>query len=249
MNNQYYVYEWVRLDTNEPFYVGKGQGDRCYRKKRGNNQHFNNIVKNIPTAVVILHEGLTEEQALEIECWYIHQYEFEWGYNLVNLTEGGEGVTGYRHSEEEIKRNRSQTHGFNIHDYEKEIIDLYVNKFYSALCIANHYKVSKQCILRLLERCNIPRRTSGETMAVNYTGQKRYNAQNIMVNNTITNECFTFESQSLCAKWLVNNNIVNTVKSGIKIISKYKHKNIQYKKLCFTVMDKSEQLPHHYKNK
>lgn len=24
--NKYYVYEWIRLDTNEPFYVGKGCG-------------------------------------------------------------------------------------------------------------------------------------------------------------------------------------------------------------------------------
>lgn len=27
-NNEYYVYEWIRLDTNEPFYVGKGKKDR-----------------------------------------------------------------------------------------------------------------------------------------------------------------------------------------------------------------------------
>ena len=26
--NKYYVYEWIRLDINEPFYVGKGCGDR-----------------------------------------------------------------------------------------------------------------------------------------------------------------------------------------------------------------------------
>ena len=28
MENNYYVYEWIRLDTNEPFYVGKGKGIR-----------------------------------------------------------------------------------------------------------------------------------------------------------------------------------------------------------------------------
>ena len=28
MKNEYYVYEWIRLDTNEPFYVGKGKGNR-----------------------------------------------------------------------------------------------------------------------------------------------------------------------------------------------------------------------------
>jgi hypothetical protein len=28
--NIYYVYEWNRLDINEPFYVGKGKNNRCF---------------------------------------------------------------------------------------------------------------------------------------------------------------------------------------------------------------------------
>lgn len=28
VNKIYYIYEWIRLDTNEPFYVGKGKGNR-----------------------------------------------------------------------------------------------------------------------------------------------------------------------------------------------------------------------------
>lgn len=31
---EYYVYEWIRLYTNEPFYVGKGKGDRGYQLKK-----------------------------------------------------------------------------------------------------------------------------------------------------------------------------------------------------------------------
>ena len=46
MENIYYVYEWIRLDTNEPFYVGKAKQYRWKALKRGNNQHFNNIVKS-----------------------------------------------------------------------------------------------------------------------------------------------------------------------------------------------------------
>lgn len=51
MNKKYYVYEWIRLDTNEPFYVGKGNGDRWCKLTRGNNHHFNRIVQSIPVAV------------------------------------------------------------------------------------------------------------------------------------------------------------------------------------------------------
>ena len=43
MENNYYVYEWIRLDTNEPFYVGKGKNKRCYKLTRGDNHHFNDM--------------------------------------------------------------------------------------------------------------------------------------------------------------------------------------------------------------
>ena len=31
IDNEYYVYIYWRLDTNEPFYVGKGKNNRCFR--------------------------------------------------------------------------------------------------------------------------------------------------------------------------------------------------------------------------
>ena len=91
--NNYYVYEWIRLDTNEPFYVGKGKGkgNRCYRLTRKNNHHFNNIVKSIPTAVNILHDNLEEQIAYDLECYYIWLYRDEIGYDLCNMNDGGEG--------------------------------------------------------------------------------------------------------------------------------------------------------------
>lgn len=92
MNNEYYVYEWIRLDTNEPFYVGKGKGRRWNTLTRGNNKHFNNIVKKIPVVVVMLAENLLEEEAYQIENWYIWQYRDVIGYELTNITDGGEGV-------------------------------------------------------------------------------------------------------------------------------------------------------------
>lgn len=109
MDNIYYVYEWIRLDTNEPFYVGKGKENRCYKLTRGNNQHFNNIVKSIPCAVNILHNNLDEQTAFGLECYYIWLYKDIIGYDLVNINDGGEGQSlcgethpmyGKHHSEE-----------------------------------------------------------------------------------------------------------------------------------------------------
>ena len=107
--NNYYVYEWIRLDTNEPFYVGMGHGKRCYQLTRGNNNHFNNIVKSIPVAVNILHDNLDRQIAFDLEVWYIREYRDIIGYELVNISDGGEGCVlcgelnsfyGKHHSEE-----------------------------------------------------------------------------------------------------------------------------------------------------
>lgn len=89
--NNYYVYEWIRLDINEPFYVGKGKGNRWKILNRGNNHHFNNIIKSFPIAVNILHENLEEQVANQLEVWYIWQYRDVIGYDLCNINDGGEG--------------------------------------------------------------------------------------------------------------------------------------------------------------
>lgn len=92
MDNEYYVYEWIRLDTNEPFYIGKGKGNRWCALTRGNNKHFNRIVKNYPVAVSILEDNLDEKTAYEYEIYYINEYK-NMGLPLVNITDGGDGVT------------------------------------------------------------------------------------------------------------------------------------------------------------
>lgn len=122
MNNDFYVYVYYRLDTNEPFYVGKGRGDRWKRLNR-ENKHFNSIVKSIPIAVEIVKNNLTEEQSFYWEEEIIRRLVFEYGYSidikgansndhyshLVNQTWGGEGVSGLIHSEE-TKQKMSESH-------------------------------------------------------------------------------------------------------------------------------------------
>lgn len=93
--NSYYVYEWIRLDINEPFYVGKGKNNRCFTLRK-RNKHFNDIVQycennSIGIAVSILDSNLSNKEALMTECWYIDRYIFEYGYNITNQTWGGDG--------------------------------------------------------------------------------------------------------------------------------------------------------------
>lgn len=95
---EYYVYTYVRLDTGNVFYVGKGKGERAYSMK-SRNPYFLNIVKSIPHQVSITKMNMTEEEAFEEETKLIAQYK-EQGIELANMTDGGEGISGYKHTEE-----------------------------------------------------------------------------------------------------------------------------------------------------
>jgi hypothetical protein len=97
------VYEHIRPDTNKVFYVGKGSGRRAQSKHR-RNQHWNNIVgKTGGFSVNILVENVDEEFAFLAEMERIDQLN-RLGYKLANKTEGGEGPSGYRHTDEAKKK-------------------------------------------------------------------------------------------------------------------------------------------------
>jgi hypothetical protein len=96
--NNFYVYEYVRLDTNEPFYIGKGKDNR-WKSMKYRSPHFKNICKSVPVAVVILHDNLNEQTAFEYECWYIWKLRDVEGYSLVNIDDGGSGRSGYKHKD------------------------------------------------------------------------------------------------------------------------------------------------------
>lgn len=107
MKNNYYVYQHVRLDTMEVFYVGKGTGNRAYSTKR-RNKYWQNIVNKVGYHVEIVHAQLTEQKSFELEIETIANYR-NIGYKLCNMTNGGEGSSGFMHSEE----SRAKIRAFN----------------------------------------------------------------------------------------------------------------------------------------
>ena len=96
-NNKFYVYEYIRTDSMEPFYVGKGKGNR-FLDIRKRSKYFKMISDKMKIVVNILIDKLTEEEAFGIECWYINEYKYVYGYNLCNVTDGGEGTKGIKMS-------------------------------------------------------------------------------------------------------------------------------------------------------
>ena len=89
----YYVYQHRKADSNEIFYVGKGKGKRL-TGTQGRNKYWKHTVAKHGYVAEIVKDNLDEEFALLIEMELIDTYRKR-GINLVNLTNGGEGLSGY----------------------------------------------------------------------------------------------------------------------------------------------------------
>lgn len=94
----FYTYMHVRKDTSQPFYVGKGHGKRAFWR-HGRNKHWTNIANKCGFDVVILSDWEKEKDAFDHEKLLISCFR-DMGVNLVNLTDGGDGPTGQKFTEE-----------------------------------------------------------------------------------------------------------------------------------------------------
>lgn len=96
----YYTYLHLKADTREIFYVGKGKVSRCRANSHLNRTlHWRNMVAKHGLLVEIAAYWEDEEAAYEHECLLIACLR-DMGVRLVNLTDGGDGVRGHRHSDE-----------------------------------------------------------------------------------------------------------------------------------------------------
>ena len=96
-----HIYRHIRLDKNEPFYVGIGLDDipkRAYETKKRRSQWWNNIVNKYGYSVDILFENVTIDFAKEKEKEFISLYgRIDLGTGtLCNQTDGGDGMNGWK---------------------------------------------------------------------------------------------------------------------------------------------------------
>ena len=96
MDNLFYTYVYLREDGT-PYYIGKGKGDRAYSKRRKGVKRPRDEKR-----ILILKKGLTEQEAFRHEKYMISVFgrkDLETGI-LLNRSDGGDGNSGYRHTEE-----------------------------------------------------------------------------------------------------------------------------------------------------
>jgi hypothetical protein len=98
MKSDFYVYVYFRPDTGQPCYIGKGRGRRwqAHNKHRSTNPRLRNIIKKygeLPCTKIRV--GLTEGEAFATETAFIKAIGRGKNGPLVNLTDGGEGSSGF----------------------------------------------------------------------------------------------------------------------------------------------------------
>jgi hypothetical protein len=104
MNNHFYTYAYLREDKT-PYYIGKGKGDRVYKKSK-------NDIKppRDKSRIILLKQNLSEKDAFNHEKYMIAIFgRKDLGTGILhNRTDGGDGSSGVLQTEEtKLKRSNA----------------------------------------------------------------------------------------------------------------------------------------------
>jgi len=125
-SSNWYIYVLFRPWNGVPCYVGQGKGFRwSWHNSRGvnhPNKHLASIIRKAggPIPVVKVREGLTKEQADEVERALISVLGRAPDGILANMTDGGDGNPGRPHTEESKSKIGAATRGRKLTDAQKK---------------------------------------------------------------------------------------------------------------------------------
>ena len=119
-----YVYRHIRKDKDQVFYIGIGtrKGNHRAKSKSSRNKIWNSIVNKTSYDVEILFEDVDLNFAIkkEIELISLYGKIIDGTGTLCNLTDGGEGTFGFKHTEEFKKKLKGLRIGENNPMYGKK---------------------------------------------------------------------------------------------------------------------------------
>lgn len=114
----FYVYFHFRKSDGQLFYIGKGKNDRAWSFKN-RNRHWRNTVAKHDFEVAFFARDLTETKAFEIETLLIDTFGVA---NLANMTNGGDGVSGYVFTAEDREKMAKAQRGRKHPEHVKQKI-------------------------------------------------------------------------------------------------------------------------------
>jgi hypothetical protein len=196
-----YVYRHIRLDKNQPFYIGVGTYDtykRAYDKKN-RNLHWNNIVKKTDYEVDILIDGLSEKDAFAKEIEFISLYGKSCnGGLLCNITDGGEG--GFL-SEEVNEKRKLALLGRKLPSHIKEKIRIKA--------------IGRKASFLTKEKMSEIHKKNGTGIWLKSKGHQNGNAKSISQFDLDGNFIKTWEcSAYACKELLINKSSLSSVLNG-----------------------------------
>ena len=101
----FYTYAHYKPD-NSMFYIGKGQRKRAFDKASRNKKWKSIVAQEGDHKIEILAHWSTEKEAFEHEIFLIECFR-QMGAQLVNVSKGGFGASGYRHTPEYVEYMKS----------------------------------------------------------------------------------------------------------------------------------------------
>ena len=118
---EYYVYAHYIPGSTTPFYIGKGAGNRAWIQG-GRSKLWRNIVGKHGCEVQILYDNLNESMAFFLETELIRQHgrRITSEGSLVNITLGGEGMAGYKHTDDTKKKIGAAFRGTKLSEAHKK---------------------------------------------------------------------------------------------------------------------------------
>jgi hypothetical protein len=103
----YYTYGHYKADSKELFYIGKGKGSRAHEKD-SRSDYWRNIVNKYGYTVEIFAEWESEQDAFIHEKFLIECFQNL--TDLCNLTDGGDGCSGYVWTDEQKAKLKFREH-------------------------------------------------------------------------------------------------------------------------------------------